>query len=1084
MQSPDTLNPSFFINTGHWSLAAYPDSRLAHLTEYRLSLDQTRRNFLNVFNSCRPNTQIQTCVQKIDQHLGLVDTQMQQINQHLWLVKYGMQSLSAYICSGSPGLPLNPFHPDPQLPSSTHGNYFDRRFPEDSDSPLSARVEELNAEHETHPAPIDSPKLQPGPADIVSAEALPPTEAQPTKNGEELKLDSAIRLVMLRSLGIPFDRNILITVRAEQYTTLVESAAYVNGDNDARQPTLDPMCPCWEDLGGGWNLALAALFVERFNLEYPHLQGHDKRVSGELLEGFFYRVASISEVYYRGVLSLGAEFSLYAANAARFRIVYIYIELRTQVDDCVTHQYWGLTRMHRLISLTPHILEGLAEKSAETTGRRRARIHRSNDMLEYTPDMTGEKFKIQHLGALVAGVHSRGKFWSTVILPWYYESSTKGSAGVESRTRPSETRVQNTSKVHQSRFSTFRLDGSESQASCWTESSTEWPVMRGYLFAGRAAMRESFWTQTSSQVRIVRLKQTRLIFRIPESFTRRGLEGRYHRESCPRAREQGSGEYIDEILTDRENGDSLYTQTHPWSLPRPPAVTGSHLSLSFGVQRGFYDPSGVHLDTTLPRPNLARNQTRISMNIDESAGGRRACLGHWAQQTTWYRGVVSSPEAPQRMELDMPARTAYGPRRVLQGLAGMLRYPRSFALFWQSSQRSVWWLSVNGDGDGGKSPASGLRESRAHTFKLSATAVCRHPHASWACQRATPLRESRARTSIGFSISSIPYPKRSQRQDDEAAHSLGTKPPAATRTRAGQARELLLMDSPNDEDCAAVQPLRRLTTSLHRSASFPVGSFSRKKSHGGRKLAVPRWNYGIYMKLVLMPLQTTRDGRLLEGQVVSGVSGASATGIDFERPSSHQLPCRSRSHWLNQTIPLYEIRRYTINFEPKNRLTSARDTQCSICQVDPSACPVLSGLEIRDGSLFEALKEHSPRKAYLVENVLWPCSNLVDLDLRLGLGWKFDDACWKRSRIDKFGLDIERHSIVGHGRAGNGRVSVPYYPIFNLDREGCRVWVPSNTGNNETESFSGLKGMGPEPVAILYIHRLCRKYAAQRWLNM
>ncbi|KAJ7153721.1 hypothetical protein C8R46DRAFT_1042102 [Mycena filopes] len=183
--------------------------------------------------------------------------------------------------------------------------------------------------------------------------------------------------------------------------------------------------------------------------------------------------------------------------------------------------------------------------------------------------MTGEKFKIQHLGALVAG---------------------------------------------------------ESQASCWTESATEWPVMRGYLFAGRAAMRESFWTQTGSQVRIVRLKQTRSIFRIPESFTRRGLEGRYHRESIyPRAREQGSGEYIDEILTDRENGHSLYTQTHPWSLPRPPAVTGSHLSLSFGVQRGFYDPSGVHLDTTLPRPPKSCSQP--DANIDESAGGRRACLG-------------------------------------------------------------------------------------------------------------------------------------------------------------------------------------------------------------------------------------------------------------------------------------------------------------------------------------------------------------------------------------------------------------------------------------------------------------------------
>ncbi|KAJ7153768.1 hypothetical protein C8R46DRAFT_1042150 [Mycena filopes] len=347
---------------------------------------------------------------------------------------------------------------------------------------------------------------------------------------------------------------------------------------------------------------------------------------------------AISEVYCRGVLSLGAEFSLYAANAARFRIVYIYLELRTQVDDCVTHQYWGLTRMYRLISLTPHILEGLAEKSAETTGRRRARIHRSNDMLEYTPDMTGEKFKIQHLGALVAGVHSRGKFWSTDLLEW-----NRGPGHLK---RAFKIRQKFTNLV----FLPF----------AWMEVRNAHTVLDPTLA----------WLsrRVSSEL----------------------LDGVFYRVACdagvPICRTRcDAGEFLDANefpSPDRQTQANKVDISHSGEFHQK--RTGGQISqrelyirereskLSFGVQRGFYDPSGVHLDTTLPRPNLARNQTRISMNIDESAGasGRRACLGHWAQQTTWHRSVVSSPEAPQVMELDMPARTAYGPRRVLQGLAG------------------------------------------------------------------------------------------------------------------------------------------------------------------------------------------------------------------------------------------------------------------------------------------------------------------------------------------------------------------------------------------------------------------------------
>ncbi|KAJ7153765.1 hypothetical protein C8R46DRAFT_1042147 [Mycena filopes] len=262
---------------------------------------------------------------------------------------------------------------------------------------------------------------------------------------------------------------------------------------------------------------------------------------------------AISEVYYRGVLSLGAEFSLYAANAARFRI-----------------------------------------KSAETTGRRRARIHRSNDMLEYTPDMTGEKFKIQHLGALVAGVHSRGKFWSTDLLEW-----NRGPGHLK---RAFKIRQKFTNLV----FLPF----------AWMEVRNAHTVLDPTLA----------WLsrRVSSEL----------------------LDGVFYRVACdagvPICRTRcDAGEFLDANefpSPDRQTQANKVDISHSGEFHQK--RTGGQISqrelyirereskLSFGVQRGFYDPSGVHLDTTLPRPNLARNQTRISMNIDESAGasGRRACL--------------------------------------------------------------------------------------------------------------------------------------------------------------------------------------------------------------------------------------------------------------------------------------------------------------------------------------------------------------------------------------------------------------------------------------------------------------------------
>ncbi|KAJ7153763.1 hypothetical protein C8R46DRAFT_1042145 [Mycena filopes] len=227
--------------------------------------------------------------------------------------------------------------------------------------------------------------------------------------------------------------------------------------------------------------------------------------------------------------------------------------------------------------------------------------------------MTGEKFKIQHLGALVAGVHSRGKFWSTDLLEW-----NRGPGHLK---RAFKIRQKFTNLV----FLPF----------AWMEVRNAHTVLDPTLA----------WLsrRVSSEL----------------------LDGVFYRVACdagvPICRTRcDAGEFLDANefpSPDRQTQANKVDISHSGEFHQK--RTGGQISqreldirereskLSFGVQRGFYDPSGVHLDTTLPRPNLARNQTRISMNIDESAGGRRACLGHWAQQTTWHRSVVSSPEAPQ-----------------------------------------------------------------------------------------------------------------------------------------------------------------------------------------------------------------------------------------------------------------------------------------------------------------------------------------------------------------------------------------------------------------------------------------------------
>ncbi|KAJ7148277.1 hypothetical protein C8R46DRAFT_1044825 [Mycena filopes] len=141
-------------------------------------------------------------------------------------------------------------------------------------------------------------------------------------------LNGHIRALMLRSLKIPYDRKIRSTYLVKQFTTLAESAAYDNG-HGGRAPTLEPMRPCWEDIGGSWNLALEALFVEHFNGEHPDLRKSEGFVQAafrrrlERLRKMGYPVECCERVQgVPGIISCGAAspagmFNAAAAQAAR-----------------------------------------------------------------------------------------------------------------------------------------------------------------------------------------------------------------------------------------------------------------------------------------------------------------------------------------------------------------------------------------------------------------------------------------------------------------------------------------------------------------------------------------------------------------------------------------------------------------------------------------------------------------------------------------------------------------------------------------------------------------------------------------------
>ncbi|KAJ7165161.1 hypothetical protein C8R46DRAFT_1035765 [Mycena filopes] len=104
--------------------------------------------------------------------------------------------------------------------------------------------------------PLSTP-LRPGitPGDL-SAPVVTESEA-----GRFLR---AIRKLMQRLLGIAYDNLIGESVRLGHSTPLIATMG-------PQKPSLTPFCPCWEDLGGEWNQALAELFLERFKLDHPEL---------------------------------------------------------------------------------------------------------------------------------------------------------------------------------------------------------------------------------------------------------------------------------------------------------------------------------------------------------------------------------------------------------------------------------------------------------------------------------------------------------------------------------------------------------------------------------------------------------------------------------------------------------------------------------------------------------------------------------------------------------------------------------------------------------------------------------------------
>ncbi|KAJ7482881.1 hypothetical protein B0H11DRAFT_1914965 [Mycena galericulata] len=132
-----------------------------------------------------------------------------------------------------------------------------------------------------HPPPGLTANEQVGdPRSLGSATAEPyVTTVNPTPTAPKAEeVIRAVRKLTQHLLGIEVDREISNAIHQRRFTTLEESTAYANSASGAFQPTLDPFCPCWQDLSGSWNLALQELFLERFKSENPTLGSYEDLV--------------------------------------------------------------------------------------------------------------------------------------------------------------------------------------------------------------------------------------------------------------------------------------------------------------------------------------------------------------------------------------------------------------------------------------------------------------------------------------------------------------------------------------------------------------------------------------------------------------------------------------------------------------------------------------------------------------------------------------------------------------------------------------------------------------------------------------
>ncbi|KAK6985080.1 hypothetical protein R3P38DRAFT_3230722 [Favolaschia claudopus] len=127
------------------------------------------------------------------------------------------------------------------------------------------------------------PQTQPSEPGFSTAPVIPQSKAESEETNSwktEKEIRDAVRVLSQSLCGVKVDRDLGRHVRAKNLRTTREVATqYAEGSTGA-VPSINPFCPCWDDLGGKWNQDLEICFLNEFKMRHPALYpGNESAIS-------------------------------------------------------------------------------------------------------------------------------------------------------------------------------------------------------------------------------------------------------------------------------------------------------------------------------------------------------------------------------------------------------------------------------------------------------------------------------------------------------------------------------------------------------------------------------------------------------------------------------------------------------------------------------------------------------------------------------------------------------------------------------------------------------------------------------------